>query len=308
MSADRAGVVYHVDASYFIFRAYHSLAGDFADADGQPTHALYGFARFLADLLERERPTRIVVAFDPGPGTEASYRHTIFPAYKANREEAPPDLARQFGLCREFCRLVGVAEFASARYEADDLIGTFAARARSAGLRNVLLTRDKDLAQLIRDGDQFWDGGGRDRYGYGEIGARFGATPERFADFLALTGDAVDNVPGVPGIGRLTASRLFAEFQSLEDLYDNLGRIASLGLRGADRVQRALVAHREAAFFARRLTAIQCDLPVDATLEDLRPREPDRVALSAFLEAQGFGTGLRRQVERIALRAPADSA
>ncbi len=306
MSADRPGVVYHVDASYFIFRAYHSLAGDFADADGNPTHALYGFARFLADLLERERPTRIVVAFDPGPGGEASYRHSIFPAYKANREEPPPDLSRQFGLCREFCRLAGVAEFASGRYEADDLIGTFAARARSAGLRNVLLTRDKDLAQLIRDGDLFWDGGGRDRYGYDEIGARFGATPERLADFLALTGDAVDNVPGVPGIGRLTASRLLAEFHSLEDLYANLGRIASLGLRGADRVQRALLAHRETAFFARRLTVIQCDLPVDATLEDLRPRMPDRAAISAFLEAQGFGTGLRRQLERIALRAPAD--
>ncbi len=306
MNAVWPGVVYHVDASYFIFRAYHSLAGDFADADGQPTHALYGFARFIADLLERERPARIVVAFDPGPGGETSYRHSIFPAYKANRAEPPPDLARQFGLCREFCRLAGVAAFASGRYEADDLIGTFAARARSAGLRNVLLTRDKDLAQLIRDGDLFWDGGGRDRYGYDEIGARFGATPERLADFLALTGDAVDNVPGVPGIGRQTASRLLAEFHSLEDLYANLGRIATLGLRGADRVRRALLAHRETAFFARRLTVIQCDLPVDATLDDLRPRMPDGTAISAFFEAQGFGAGLRRQFERIALRAPAD--
>ena len=195
---------------------------------------------------------------------------------------------------------------ASERYEADDLIGTFAARARSAGLRNVLLTRDKDLAQLIRDGDLFWDGGGRDRYRYDEIGPRFGASPERLADYLALTGDAVDNVPGVPGIGRKTASRLFAEFHSLEDLYGNLGRVASLGLRGTDRILRALAAHREDAFFARRLTAIRCDLPIAVTLEDLRPRVPDQAAMSSFLEVQGFGTGLRRQVERIALRTQAD--
>lgn len=308
MSAGRADLVYHVDASYFVFRAYHSLGGGFADADGRPTHALYGFARFLADLLEREQPARIVVAFDESLGVETSYRHSIFPAYKANREQAPADLAHQFGLCREFCRLAGVAEFASARYEADDLIGTFVARARSAGLRNVLLTRDKDLAQLIRDGDQFWDGGGLDRYGYEEIGPRFGAPPERIADFLALTGDAVDNVPGVPGIGRKTASRLFAEFHSLEDLYANLDRVGSLGLRGADRILRALAAHREAAFFARRLTEIRCDLPIDATLEDLRPRLPDLTALPAFLDGQGFGTGLRRQIERIALRVQADCA
>ncbi|MDE2295214.1 MAG: flap endonuclease [Gammaproteobacteria bacterium] len=302
------GVVYHVDASYFVFRAYHALAGGFADADGNPTHAVYGFARFLADLLERERPAHVVVAFDESLGVEVSYRNSIFPAYKANREDPPPDLARQFGLCREFCRHVGVAEFASARYEADDLIGTFVARARSAGLRNVLLTRDKDLAQLIRDGDLFWDGGGRDRYRYEEIGARFGAPPERFADFLALTGDAVDNVPGVPGIGRKTASRLFEEFRSLEDLYANLDRVARLGLRGTERILRTLAAHREDAFLARRLTAIRCDLPIDATLEDLRPRAPDRSAVSAFLERQGFGTGLGRQVERIALRAQADCA
>ncbi len=306
MNPDPPGVVYHVDASFFVFRAYHSLAGGFADADGRPTHALYGFARFLADLLERERPARIVAAFDESLGAEVSYRHSIFPAYKANREEPPPELARQFGLCREFCRLIGVAEFASERYEADDLIGTFAARARSAGLRNVLLTRDKDLAQLIRDGDLFWDGGGRDRYRYDEIGPRFGASPERLADYLALTGDAVDNVPGVPGIGRKTASRLFAEFHSLEDLYGNLGRVASLGLRGTDRILRALAAHREDAFFARRLTAIRCDLPIAVTLEDLRPRVPDQAAMSSFLEVQGFGTGLRRQVERIALRTQAD--
>ncbi len=308
MSAERAGVVYQVDASYFVFRAYHSLPPDVTDADGNPTQALYGFARFLADLLERARPARIVAAFDDSFRGAESYRNSSYPAYKANREETPPDLARQFARCREFCRLAGVAEFASRRYEADDLIGTFAARARAAGLRNVLLTRDKDLAQLIRDGDVFWDGGGPIRYHYHDIAAKFGARPERMADFLALTGDAVDNVPGVPGIGPKTASRLFAEFSSLDELYANLDRVANLGLRGAARIGRALRIHLEAAYFARRLPAIRCDLPLAATLDDLRPRVPDVAGLSRCLDAQGFGAALRRQIDRIALRAAADYA
>ncbi len=100
MSPERAGVVYQVDASYFVFRAYYSLPPTFSDADGNPTQALYGFARFLADLLERARPARIVVAFDESFRGAESYRNSIYPAYKANRDETPPDLARQFAGCR----------------------------------------------------------------------------------------------------------------------------------------------------------------------------------------------------------------
>jgi hypothetical protein len=151
-----------------------------------------------------------------------SFRNGIYPAYKANRESPPADLERQFALCREFCRHMGVAEYASAEYEADDIIGTLAARSRAAGLRNVLVTRDKDLSQLIRDGDVFWDYSGKARYHYHDIGPRFGAIPELIADFLALTGDSVDNIPGVPGVGKKTAALLFSTFGSLDELYENL--------------------------------------------------------------------------------------
>ena len=178
--------------------------------DGNATHALYGFARFLSDLLEQVRPERIGVAFDLSLRSATSFRNGIYPAYKANRESPPADLERQFALCREFCRHMGLAEFASAEYEADDIIGTLAARSRAAGLRNVLVTRDKDLSQLIRDGDVFWDYSGNTRYHYHDIGPRFGVAPELIADFLALTGDSVDNIPGVPGVGRKTAAELFA--------------------------------------------------------------------------------------------------
>jgi len=300
MQPGEKGVVYHIDASYFVFRAYHSMPADMVDGDGNATHAVYGFARFLSDLLERVRPERIGVAFDLSLRSQTSFRNGIYPAYKANREAPPADLERQFALCREFCRHMGLAEFASERYEADDIIGTLAARARAAGLRNVLVTRDKDLSQLIRDGDVFWDYTGNHRYHYHDIGARFGATPELIADFLALTGDCVDNIPGVPGVGRKTAALLFAAFGSLDELYANLHRLPLLNLRGAAAVGARLLAHKEAAYLARRLTGIVCDVPLHATLDDLKPRRPDGAGLERFFDTHGFGNILRRQAARIA--------
>jgi 5'-3' exonuclease len=195
---------------------------------------------------------------------------------------------------------MGLAEFASARYEADDIIGTLAARSRAAGLRNVLVTRDKDLSQLIRDGDEFWDYSGNMRYRYHDIEPRFGVNPERIADFLALTGDSVDNIPGVPGVGRKTAVELIAVFGSLDDLYANLHRVPSLKLRGAAAVAGKLLAHKEAAYLARRLTGIVCDLPIEATLDDLKPRPQDSGRLGSFFDTHGFGNILRQQVRRIA--------
>ena len=300
MSGGVSGVVYHVDASFFVFRAYYSMPPDMVDGDGNATHALYGFARFLSDLLEEVRPERIGVAFDHSLRSETSFRNGIYPAYKANRESVPADLERQFRLCREFCRHMGLAEFASAEYEADDIIGTLAARSRAAGLRNVVVTRDKDLSQLIRRGDVFWDYSGNTRYQYDEIGERFGVAPELIADFLALTGDTVDNIPGVPGVGKKTAGELFAVFGSLDELYANLDRVPGLKLRGAAGVAAKLLAYKEAAYLARRLTGIVCDMPLPASLDDLKPRPPDRAGLTRFFDAQGFGDILRRQARRIA--------
>ena len=296
----RTGVVYFIDASYFVFRAYHSMPPDMVDAEGNSTHALYGFARFLSDLLEQVRPERMGVAFDISLRSEISFRNGIYPAYKANRESPPADLERQFALCREFCRHMGIAEFASAEYEADDIIGTLAARVRAAGLRNVLVTRDKDLSQLIRDGDVFWDYSGKVRYHYHDIGPRFGAIPELIADFLALTGDSVDNIPGVPGVGKKTAALLFSTFRSLDELYENLHRVPELKLRGAAALAGKLLEHKAAAYLARRLTRIVCDMPLEASLDDLMIRSPDRGKLDRFFDTHGFGNILRQQVRRIA--------
>ena len=161
----RSGVVYYIDASYFIFRAYHSMPPDMVDARRQRDACACTVSRASCRIFS-SRCGRNASASPSITSlrSETSFRNGIYPAYKANREAPPADLERQFALCREFCRHMGLAEFASAEYEADDIIGTLAARSRAAGLRNVLVTRDKDLSQLIRDGDVFWDYSGNTRY------------------------------------------------------------------------------------------------------------------------------------------------
>jgi 5'-3' exonuclease len=287
-----------VDASFFVFRAYYSVTPEMTDGDGRPVNALYGFARFMGDLLERAKPTHVAVAFDES--LASSFRNEIYPAYKANREPAPEELKQQFGLCREFCRLLGLAEFADGAYEADDIIGAIATRMRDEGHASVLVTRDKDLAQLVREGDEFWDFAGDRRFGYADIEGQFGVRPERMADYLALTGDSVDNIPGVPGVGPKTAAALLKVFESLDHLYDNLGEVASLPIRGAAKLPDRLREHREAAYLARRLTCIACDMPLEFVHDDLRRRAPDVPALESFYERARFGPMLGRQAQRLA--------
>ena len=291
-------MIFLIDASVYVFRAYHSeLRGRF-DRDGNPVHAVFGFARFLGDLIERARPRYIAVAFDQRAAN--SYRNRIYPAYKANREPAPADLVVQFQHCRELCRHLGLAAFVSPEYEADDIIGTLGAFMREEGVRSAFITRDKDLAQLVRNGDLYWDFGAREQFGYHDIERYFGVKPERFADYLALTGDEVDNIPGVPGIGHKTAASLMKAFYSLDDLYADLNRVSGLKLRGARTLSERLREHRESVFLARKLTHITCDMQLGVEMEDLRRRPPDAPALADLYDRLGFGPFLRHQSQRLA--------
>jgi len=168
-------------------------------------------------------------------------------------------------------------------------------------VRSAFITRDKDLAQLVRDGDLFWDYGAREQFGYSDIERYYGVAPERFADYLALTGDCVDNIPGVPGIGPKTAALLMKEFESLDELYADLGRVAGLKkLRGARTLSERLREHRESAYLARQLTRITCDLELGVGVEGLRRRPPDVSALGGLYDHLGFGPFLRRQGDRLA--------
>jgi 5'-3' exonuclease len=296
-------LIFLVDASVYVFRAYHSQPIHGVDEDGNPMHAVFGFARFLGDLIERVQPRYMAVAFDRR--LASSYRNRIYPLYKANREPAPADLALQFDRCRELCGHLGVPTFVDPEFEADDIIGTLSCLMRAAGVRSAFITRDKDLAQLVRDGDLYWDFGARGQFGYHDIERHFGVAPERFADYLALTGDCSDNIPGVPGVGPKTAAALMRRFSCLDELYGNLGRLAALGVRGGSALAERLRAHRDSVYLARRLTGIVCDMPLGLTPTDLRLKAPDLAALSGLYDRVGFGPFLRRQGERLAALASA---
>ena len=293
-------MLYLVDASVFIFRAWFSVPVEVADRDGNPVNAVLGFARFLSELLEKESPRHIAVAFDES--LEQGYRNEIYPAYKANREPAPAELKRQFALCQEVCAALGVARYGSSRYEADDIIGTLATRARAAGLPVTIVSRDKDLTQLLSSVDIYWDAVADVRYGYGDIAERFGVVPERMADFLALMGDAVDNIPGVPGVGRKTAATLLKHYDTLPGVYENLAAVPKLKFRNATFVAQTLAEHRESAFLSRQLTGIACDMPLDAPLDELQSRAPDLSAVDEMYERLGFGRLMREQARRLAAR------
>jgi 5'-3' exonuclease len=192
-----------------------------------------------------------------------------------------------------------VAEFASPDFEADDLIGTLAARCRTEGLPITVVSRDKDLAQLVGQHDAYWDYAGAAEYRYPDIAARFGAVPERMADYLALRGDSVDNVPGVPGVGAKTAAALMRLYGSLDELYAQPELAATLPLRGAASLPDRLRTHRDVAYRARALTRISCAAPMAVSGSDLRRLAPDLPGIDAFCERHRFGTLLRRQAGRI---------
>ncbi|MEX2496524.1 MAG: 5'-3' exonuclease H3TH domain-containing protein, partial [Woeseia sp.] len=222
-----------------------------------------------------------------------------YPAYKANREPAPPGLKRQFQQCRKFTQALGIMHCAHPGYEADDLIGTLVTAGRRDGRPSTIVSRDKDLAQLVAKNDIYWDFAGKGKLTYDQIPGVFGVRPEQIADFLALAGDSVDNIPGVPGVGKKTAAALLQHFGSLDELYANLGKVQDVNVRGARTLGLKLEAHRAAAMLARRLTGIACDVPLERPLSCLRPVAPDLGAINALFDSAGIGMALRRQAERV---------
>ena len=288
---------YLIDASVYVFRAYYSLPDDMVDDSGNPVNALYGFCRFIGDFMENVTPEYVAVLFDES--LSKSFRTDIYPEYKANRDPAPPELKRQFEQCRRYVRALGVMEHASPSYEADDLIGTLVEHGRRNGRPSTIVTRDKDLTQLLKQEDVFWDFSGKGKLRYEEIIDSFGVWPEQIADFLALAGDAVDNIKGVPGVGKKTATVLLQHFGSLDAIYDNLDRVHEVNVRGAKTLGTKLETHRDDAMLARRLTGIACDAPFDDAETLMQPSAPRLGEINALFDEAGIGTALRRQAERV---------
>jgi 5'-3' exonuclease len=279
--------VYLIDASVYVFRAWFSLPDSIVTPDGQPVNAAYGYTRFLCNLLTSEQPAYIAAAFDES--LTSCLRNDWYPEYKANREAAPEDLKQQFSWCKQITRALGVRALASPRYEADDLIATLAHGAHEEGMRVTIVSRDKDLAQLLKPGDHLWDGLDGERLTPAGVKAKFGVTPAQIADLLALAGDAVDNIPGVPGIGLKTAARLLAGYGSLESLYCQLATLERSGIRGWARIKKLLQEHETQARLSQRLASLHHNNRIKRDSESMywlgaRPR-----ALNRRFEELGFG-------------------
>ena len=281
-----------VDASMYVFRAWHSMPDEFHDADGWPTNAVHGFARFLLELLERERPRHIAIAFDEA--LASCFRNALYPAYKANRDPAPPELRRQFAWCKALCKAVGLVTLAHTDYEADDLIGTAVHAGRRDGFRSIIVSADKDLSQLLQADDEQYDFAKAERWKADGVKARHGVHAHQIADYLALTGDAVDNIPGISGIGAKSAAVLLAHFESLDALLARIDEVPFLRLRGAAGMATRLREQREHALLWRQLTTIALDAPLpDGGFARGRG---DGEELASLADWMGFGPLTRKRL------------
>ncbi|MEN8822423.1 MAG: 5'-3' exonuclease H3TH domain-containing protein [Abyssibacter sp.] len=280
--------VYLIDASVYIFRAWFSLPDSMTDASGRPVNALTGFADMLARLIRSQTPAHIAVAFDES--LTSSFRNRIDPAYKANRESAPEELKHQFRMARQVCDAIGLYNLACEEYEADDYIGSLLHVARGQGWPGVIVSPDKDLAQLLDADDVIWDFAKNDWMDAQAITAKFGVTPAQMLDYQALVGDTVDNIPGIAGIGPKAAVALLTHFGSLDAIYADLDQVLDLPVRGAKRLRRLLEEQRDVAERSRQLARIVTTIPLEDAASQLVWQRPTPEASPALL-ATGLGTG-----------------
>lgn len=291
-------MIYLLDASIYVFRGWFALPDSLTTPDGEPVNAFRGLTGTLADTLPVVGDDTLIVCFDESLTT--SFRNEIDPNYKANRELPPPELERQFIWARELCEALGLPCLSSPIFEADDLMASCVRLARTASRPVTLMSRDKDLAQLMTEGDHFWEGPGGRREDLATLSERLGFPAGRMADYLALVGDAVDNIPGVSGIGARTAARLMRHFDDLDALYADLDAIDTLGLRGAARIRRLLGEGRDAAFHARELTRLRDDAPLPFDELPTGGRPVDTSAVAEIDTRVGLGRRNREKLEQYA--------
>lgn len=286
--------LYLVDSSIYIFRAWFILPSSIVCPRGEAVNALYGFADFLSQVTDQVSPSHLVCAFDRSLASSA--RNKVYPAYKANREPAPPELKRQFALCQSFADKCGFAQFASTDYEADDIIGTLVAVGRKNRYSNCILSADKDLAQFVGEKDMYWNFARKKRLDYRALQKQFGVQTHQIADMLAICGDKVDNIPGIPGVGAATAAKLLVKWHDLDNLFDNVEAVASMKFRGAARVSELLASYEETVRLARKLTGLWPVPDLPESINALKRRKADPTSLEQFMIKHGFGEQRRKRL------------
>ena len=294
-----------IDGSAFIFRAFHALPPLTRKSDGLPIGAVSGFCNMLQRYIEGntgpDAATHIAVIFDKGSHT---FRNDLYDQYKANRDAMPEDLRPQMPLTREATRAFNIACEEIEGYEADDIIATLACQAREAGGRVTIISSDKDLMQLVGGGVEMFDAMKQNRIDRDGVHAKFGVYPERVVDVQALAGDSVDNVPGAPGIGIKTAALLINEYGDLDSLLERAGEIKQPKRR------ETLLNNVDQIRLSRQLVQLDCNTPLDFTIDDLEIRDPDPEQLLGFLSDMEFRTLTKRVAERFGKEMPqiADAA
>ena len=276
-----------VDGSSYLYRAFHALP-PLTTSTGQPTGAVRGVASMLRKMINDYDPEYMAVVFDAKGKT---FRDELFEQYKANRPPMPDELREQVQPLHDLIRAMGLPLIIEDGVEADDVIGTFA-RIFSAEQKPVLIsTGDKDMAQLVNDHVTLINTMNNAVYDIDGVREKFGVGPELIIDFLALMGDKVDNIPGVPGVGEKTALALLTGLGSLEKIYDNLDKVAELNFRGAKSMGKKLEEHREQAFLSYELATIKVDCELKEALDDLKLLTPDAEKLAGYyrdLEFKGW--------------------
>ncbi|MCX5613808.1 DNA polymerase I [Bombella saccharophila] len=273
-----------VDGSGFIFRAFFAIP-PMTNPEGVPVNAVYGFTNMLSRLIKEHEGQPMAVIFDAGRKT---FRNDIYPEYKAHRPEPPEDLRPQFDLIRQATDQFGIPAIELPGWEADDLLATYARLVVEQGGNCTIISSDKDLMQLVREGVMLKDPMKQKPIGLAEVEAKFGVTPDKVVDVQALMGDSTDNVPGVPGIGPKGAAQLINEYGSLEAVLE-----AAPGMKPSKRRQN-LIDHAEGARISRQLVLLADDVAVPTPVDELRPREPDAETLRHWLESMGFSSILQR--------------
>jgi len=263
---DQPPRLFLIDGSAYIFRAFFAIP-PLTNSAGLPTNAIFGFTNILLKFLKQYQPHYVAVALDAG---RVTFRNEMFADYKGNRPEAPADLIPQFPYFRKVLDALNLPLLELPGYEADDIIATLCEKLANQGCELVVVSSDKDLMQLATNGIKLLDSA-KDRWiGKDEVREKFGVSPEQVIEVMGLMGDAVDNIPGVKGIGEKTAGALIQHFQTLENLYDHLDELEQLKIRGAARVRDLLAKDKDKAFLSRDLATVKRDVPIDVGLPELQ--------------------------------------
>lgn len=257
--------LYLIDGNSYFYRAYHATKG-LISTRGTPTNAIYVFTNMIFKILREKNPDAVAIAFDTSAPTE---RHIMYEAYKAQRPKMPDDLSIQIPHIKEIIKAFRITTFEMAGYEADDIICTIAKKAELKGLRVFILSGDKDMMQVVSDNILIYDPMKDLLIDEAQVIKRFGVSPSKIPEIMALSGDTIDNIPGIKGIGEKTAKEILNEAGSLDALIDNPSLIKN------ERLRKLIQDNIEAIKLSRTLSTINCNVPLDFDIDNMALEEPN---------------------------------